>query len=634
MLFLFLVIQSVFSCNVEYESDGSTYWRSLSASFKPIQNGSLSSCGDILIQKSMYMEFDMIFHGKTNWTQYESVLRVGLENNFCGEPGHPSLFIVDTSESIKVAIENEQDCWGVLMNSGYLIERNILYSIIIHYNETWTFISLNDIIIYNNAPKHTQNRRLGSLASILFGGVTDDNGIQYPSADVTLSNMLIISYNYELNITQFKRSNNAPTIDKSTTNEPTLFPVLKYNSTEIVRSQTETTPFQTTMITEDQINLELLFRYICGGMIIIISVIILVGFFHAKRIKINDFFNLKYCVMAAIQFYDILSDCFVAIKISTFIDTDYDHYKCLEDPFLIMLLISVCCIVIPVILSVAQLFHHSHKYWITNYRLSAWFANNALWLYTLSFITGSSFSAVSMLNSHLFSLDLFSMGLSQRNIGYFHTKRVYSIVLIENIPQAAINSWFLISVGDIQHNYIAIISLVFSLISIIVTILSFMQQRKIFESQVCVEINMDVMGGFDVDECQTRVNDLESYFAKNVFVEVHEQLIEIMKPNNIQNGLQITLELYFDSNYVDDDKLQHFVEKLDKMKQNNKLAETIQKCWNLQDLPTVDNIKVELVGMHKMIQKLQMPIQLNVVPKNTITEYDLDENDTDENIKL
>ena len=52
-------------------------------------------------------------------------------------------------------------------------------------------------------------------------------------------------------------------------------------------------------------------------------------------------------------------------------------------------------------------------------------------IYFITFICGSSFSAVSLCNSYLFQLDTFSMGLSRKQMAIFRNKRIFSVVLLE-----------------------------------------------------------------------------------------------------------------------------------------------------------------------------------------------------------
>ena len=60
-----------------------------------------------------------------------------------------------------------------------------------------------------------------------------------------------------------------------------------------------------------------------------------------------------------------------------------------------------------------------------------WIKSNVKFLYFISALCGSSFSAISLCNSYLLFLNMFSMGLPQHHKAIFATKRFFSIVLFE-----------------------------------------------------------------------------------------------------------------------------------------------------------------------------------------------------------
>ena len=126
-----------------------------------------------------------------------------------------------------------------------------------------------------------------------------------------------------------------------------------------------------------------------------------------------------------------------------------------------------------------------------------WLDTRGAWLATLTVISGNLFSAIGLVNSKIFGITMFSMGLSdsekRRFLGY---KIVYSIFL-ENIPQV------LISIGVIMiNNYIGskyddrirvieaapLLSLIGSILSILVT----MSQHCSYSSFETIEFNFEI----------------------------------------------------------------------------------------------------------------------------------------------
>ena len=126
-----------------------------------------------------------------------------------------------------------------------------------------------------------------------------------------------------------------------------------------------------------------------------------------------------------LQTTDTLSDCFFATEI--YIRYRYES----RAQHMSMVYIAIIFIVIPIMLSLYQLFSHINQHWshTTDY-VNSWLSKYAAFLLLLSLITGSSFSAVCLLNSNLFELNLFYMGLTNAQLTAFQTRRIWSSVIL------------------------------------------------------------------------------------------------------------------------------------------------------------------------------------------------------------
>eukprot|EP01083_Nonionella_stella_P263988 896061_1 len=134
--------------------------------------------------------------------------------------------------------------------------------------------------------------------------------------------------------------------------------------------------------------------------------------------------------------------------------------------YTIVLILSVTFVIVPCAFTILQLILHSRKHWFdSSDKVRGWLASRSNMLYFASIITGSSFTAVSLCNKHL------------------------------NIPQLALQSYFIYSLGGLD-GLITLSSIVFSLLSIIVSILSMhmFTQRSISRVQGTVSISMAVTG--------------------------------------------------------------------------------------------------------------------------------------------
>eukprot|EP01083_Nonionella_stella_P141644 436899_1 len=216
----------------EYEGDGDSYWRSIS-SFKPIQD---TAYGTITIKNSFYMQFDLLWHGLSNTTHnnrlYEGVFRIGTRSrNVTDCNGHatryPALYLDRTLQSMQFSISDDIDCWGVgLLNVSYHLEPNTAYTVTIQYNSTWVMIQVNDRILHNaQRPGVTPPSMLSMAASIIISDSLD------PPANVTLSNILIISYNSTLTMPPTPAPTPLPTVLTTTDIpdivDPTLMATIK-----------------------------------------------------------------------------------------------------------------------------------------------------------------------------------------------------------------------------------------------------------------------------------------------------------------------------------------------------------------------------------------------------------------------
>ena len=103
--------------------------------------------------------------------------------------------------------------------------------------------------------------------------------------------------------------------------------------------------------------------------------------------------------------------------------------------YFVMFILSLSFIVIPVFGNILQLQKEISK-WLSDPNLQNtdvphWLKTNFKLLFVVTFICGSSFSAVALFNTNLFCLSLFSMGLSRYHRSVFQRKRFFSIVLLE-----------------------------------------------------------------------------------------------------------------------------------------------------------------------------------------------------------
>eukprot|EP01083_Nonionella_stella_P244968 852099_1 len=210
-----------------------------------------------------------------------------------------------------------------------------------------------------------------------------------------------------------------------------------------------------------------------------------------------------------------------------------------------------------------------------------------LFFVLLSVVTGSSFAAVTLLNSYLFQLNMFDMGLSRRQLKQFGTKRVYSIVMLENVPQLILQSYYVLS-SDRSSDAIAISSIGFSSLSIIIALLTMTLEKTINFTQSYVVVTMNVAGDCvrrKTTKCRTMCIKLRQGFA--AIVGVDENTMEMIKPTYIKNGFRVRFYVYTNDKYSDSID---YKKVLDESNQIDELAVMIKEAWDLGDEPTITNI--------------------------------------------
>eukprot|EP01083_Nonionella_stella_P196751 723740_1 len=94
-----------------------------------------------------------------------------------------------------------------------------------------------------------------------------------------------------------------------------------------------------------------------------------------------------------------------------------------------------------------------------------------------------------IVNSYVFQLGLCDMGLTDKELKAFTYKRVYSVVLLENVPQLVLQIWFLSSLNTLD-DAITITSIILSVVSILISVLSMLTERNLAQTQGYAAISM------------------------------------------------------------------------------------------------------------------------------------------------
>eukprot|EP00484_Ammonia_sp_Unknown_P005203 CAMPEP_0197077344 /NCGR_PEP_ID=MMETSP1384-20130603/212575_1 /TAXON_ID=29189 /ORGANISM="Ammonia sp." /LENGTH=345 /DNA_ID=CAMNT_0042516209 /DNA_START=57 /DNA_END=1091 /DNA_ORIENTATION=+ len=234
--------------------DGVNYWRSTST-FIPSQN---SSYGTIQLRSALYMELDIVFHGKRSnlsRSAWENVFRIGhagyaVDDHQCSKNDRfPALWVDDDSHAFVFDISDKTNCFR--QYTQYLVEAHTLYRIIIEYNSSWVQIRVNDSLI-TDQPRFdtTHSEKLGDEVGIWISTVTA------LSANVHILNMTILSLDDDSSATSL-----APTLSPSTqspSSAPTQIPTNSeiFNTSPSMEPTRKPTTFFPTVFTTQYLTTE------------------------------------------------------------------------------------------------------------------------------------------------------------------------------------------------------------------------------------------------------------------------------------------------------------------------------------------------------------------------------------------
>eukprot|EP01084_Bolivina_argentea_P053135 97558_1 len=242
--------------------------------------------------------------------------------------------------------------------------------------------------------------------------------------------------------------------------------------------------------------------------------------------------------------------------------------------------------------------------------LSVWCRNNQTTLVFMSFLCGSSFAAVKLARSNLFGLRFFSMPLNLINFMSFMTGMIYSINLLENLPQISIQIIYIyITSKEELTDPMVYLSMLFSVISVIGGIFAMCAQKNILEVEQYTQIKYDVIGKSVQDANKNLVNALRHKIA--ALLRVDYSLVDIMRPLPVRNGVEITINVMVKNNrsYSMD-----FGTKMKEVQQSGELAEYMVELWSLLSTPNITNLSCQLIQSY-MEQNLIQQVRASVTKR-------------------
>lgn len=178
------------------------------------------------------------------------------------------------------------------------------------------------------------------------------------------------------------------------------------------------------------------FNWVMGSILGFVCLVVFVGCLDARKLSTNELFHWNSIYMFGFHSIDFCSDIFLSIELYLIMTDNYqENSNSYRTVYLVLFTSSVSFIIIPFVTNLYQMHVELSKWLVdpvlTKTDVQLWILGYVRILYIIALVTGNSFSAVALCNSHLFRWKVFSMGLSRYHQRNFRNRRFFSIVLLE-----------------------------------------------------------------------------------------------------------------------------------------------------------------------------------------------------------
>jgi len=324
-------------------------------------------------------------------------------------------------------------------------------------------------------------------------------------------------------------------------------------------------------------------------LVAVLCLFVLGAYVDASFIRRNDFFVISSLVTASVHTVDMFSDASSAV---TLLETHTELFVAM-----------LCLIVGPALVSVYQLSVELKK-WRGSDEVDQWLSTNAKWLFLVSGISGSAFTAVRLARSDPFQLALFQLPLSKMQLNKFLNKELFSTVLLENIPQLCIQG-YVVWLDPQGVDNIVLASMIFSVLSAVSAVWGIFVQRNIVRRTGHTAVEF-VAKDKSIRSAHTRkVRDVEKGVA--AVLELKPSLVEALRPTIIRGGVKLQFSVAMNYTRSVDANCE---KKLKQSMLSGDLAEIVHDAWKLPNKPLIDGL---VVVRHESKQFRKHAVQLSVV---------------------
>ena len=270
-------------------------------------------------------------------------------------------------------------------------------------------------------------------------------------------------------------------------------------------------------------------------------------------------------------------------------------------------------LIFPLILSLNQLHNEIKHCWLndsyTRQIIYPWLTTHINVLYSLSILTGSSFTAIEFCNSNLFQLNVCYMNLNRNAKQQFKNKRLFSIVFFENIPQLLMQIVY-ITLSIVEHNdnndndkasshltLITIFAMIFSFLSIILALFEWITKSYLLNTETklfltfnvyCEEIiEMSRKEFYCVIECQRF--GVSNEIGKILHIDGFG--IELFKPISTDDGALLIFNIRNSTTTTKSNILTLIEDSID----TQRLPKALKNVYKLSELPIILHVKTQVI---------------------------------------
>lgn len=231
------------------------------------------------------------------------------------------------------------------------------------------------------------------------------------------------------------------------------------------------------------------------------------------------------------------------------------------------------------------------------------FGDNEWLIYFLSILSGSSHGLIHLLNSNLFGLSIFNMGLVKRHMIEYNLTRLPSGLLCGNIPQGVIQLLYVLQWGSedttvLYAGLTTFISLCIGIVDIFIYKNSTVPVRKLMLDEDFTKPFFLIFKSDEITEkCKNLIHKPDDIIpALSNMIDVEPEYIEINLCQIIPKGIKISFVEYSGTKNVSE-----IISELSKQIQEGWFPKQLKSHWRLQQEPTIEIWDAQSMYEHKQL---------------------------------